>query len=464
MRSAERRGPPSPQLVLVVMCVGYFLVLLDVTVVNVALPRIGSGLDAGVSDLQWMIDGYAIALASLMLAAGTLGDLRGHKRVVLWGFAVLGVASLGRGLAPGTALLIGCRVLQGVGAALLLPGTLAVIAHAFPEPGARARAIGLWAGIGSAALAAGPLLGGALVQGIGWRAVFFVNIPVVIVAGMVAVRVVAESIGAQDRRLDIAGVLLGPALLAVLTFAFIEAGHGGVRPPVLAAIALAAGLLGAFLRVEGRARDPMLPLGLFRHADFSTSNAVAATMNLASLGLIFVLTLFLQRVRSLPALEAGVTVLPLFTPLGLLAPLAGRLTARTGARLPMTIGLLTAAAGIALLVLVDERSGELTLVPAMLLWGVGLAILTPAVVAAAVGAVPAGLASAVNNTARQAGGAIGIAAFGALAGQPGSGGFISGFHTAAAIGAVLYTAAAIATITVPRVGGVGRGPRSPSGR
>lgn len=139
MRSAERRGPSSPQLVLVVMCVGYFLVLLDVTVVNVALPRIGSGLDAGVSDLQWVVDGYAIALASLMLAAGTLGDLRGHKRVVLWGFAVFGVASLGCGLAPGTALLIGCRVLQGVGAALLLPGSLAVIAHAFlnraPGPG-----------------------------------------------------------------------------------------------------------------------------------------------------------------------------------------------------------------------------------------------------------------------------------------------------------------------------------------
>jgi DHA2 family methylenomycin A resistance protein-like MFS transporter len=187
----------------------------------------------------------------------------------------------------------------------------------------------------------------------------------------------------------------------------------GPSPPplVLAAIALAAGLLGAFLGVEGRARDPMLPLGLFRRADFSTSNAVAATMNLAALGLIFVLTLYLQRVRSRSALEAGVMVLPLFTPLGLLAPLAGRLTARIGARLPMTIGLLTAAVG-------------------------------------AVPAERAGLASAVNNTARQAGGAIGIAAFGALAGQPGSGGFISGFHTAAVIAAGLYSAAAIAIATL----------------
>jgi DHA2 family methylenomycin A resistance protein-like MFS transporter len=403
------------------MCVGYFLVLLDVTIVNVALPQIGAGLDASVSGLQWVVDGYAIALASLMLGAGTVGDVRGHKRVVLWGLALFGVASLGCAVAPSTSALVGFRVLQGVGAALLLPGTLAVISHAFPDPGDRARAIGLWAGIGSAALPAGPLLGGALVQGIGWRAVFVINVPIVVVAFAVAIRVVRESSGARDRRLDASGVALAAALLAAVTFAFIE-GDAGVGVPVVGAALVGAVLLAAFVVVERRAVGPMLPLGLLRRADFSTSNAVAATMNLASLGLIFVLTLYLQRVYGRSPLAAGVAVLPLFVPLGVLAPLAGRLTARVGARTPMAIGLLIAAIGVALLGLVQPGSSYVTLLHAMLLWGVGLGILTPAVVAAAIAAVPtdrAGLASAVDNTARQAGGAVGIAAFGALAGTPG---------------------------------------------
>jgi DHA2 family methylenomycin A resistance protein-like MFS transporter len=195
----------------------------------------------------------------------------------------------------------------------------------------------------------------------------------------------------------------------------------------------------------------MLDLALIRRPDFSAANAVAGTMNLATLGLLFVLTLYLQRVQGRSALEAGVAVLPLFVPTAILAPFAGRLTARLGPRLPMAAGLLGALAGMALLTLTDADSSYVTILPALLLWGAGLGVLTPAVVAAAVGAVPArraGVASAVNNTARQAGGAIGIAAFGALAGPPGGGGFLGGFHTAAAIGAVAFLAAAGATLAV----------------
>ena len=309
-------------MLLVAMCAGYFLVLLDVTIVNVALPSIGSGLGADVSDLQWVVDGYAIALASLMLVGGAVGDLHGHRRIVLVGLGVFGVASLACGAAPSAGLLVGARVLQGVGAALLLPGTLAIISHAFPEPGEQAKAIGIWAGIGSLALPAGPLLGGAL----------------------------ADAFGRQRRR----------------------RGHEPRH-------------LGHAVRVHPLPPDCAAPLGL----------------------------------------AAGVAMLPLFLPLTVLAPLAGRLTAHVGPKLPMAAGLLTAAVGVGLLVRAQAGSGYRTLLPALLLWGIGLGVLTPAVVAAAVRAVPArraGLASAVNNTARQAGGAIGIAAFGAIAGsaaQPG---------------------------------------------
>jgi DHA2 family methylenomycin A resistance protein-like MFS transporter len=439
--------------VLVVMCVGYFLVLLDVTIVNVALPSIGSDLGAGVSGLQWVVDGYAIALASLMLAGGTIGDLHGHKRVVLVGLAAFGVASIGCGLAPGTATLVGFRVLQGAGAALLLPGTLAVIANAFPQKGEQARAIGIWAGIGSVALAAGPLVGGALVQGIGWRAVFIVNVPIVAVAFAVALRAVRESTDPQSGRLDALGVALGGLTLAAVTFTFIEAGHDGIGAAVVAAAAIALALLAAFLATERARAEPMLPLGLFRRREFSTANAVAGAMNLGTLGLLFVLMLYLQRVEGRSALEAGLVVIPLFAPLSLLAPVAGRLVARIGSRLPMAAGLMIAAVGIALLARIQADSSFAALLPGLLLWGIGLGLLTPAVVAAAVGAVPgdrAGLGSAVNNTARQAGGAIGIAAFGALAGPPGAPGFVDGLHAVALVAAALYVAATVASVAATR--------------
>ena len=443
--------PSSRWRVLTVMCVGYFLVLLDVTVINVALPQIGSGLGSNMSGLQWVVDGYALALATLLLAGGTLGDLYGHKRVVLTGVVVFGLASLACGLAPNTGLLVAARVLQGIGAALLLPGTLAIITNAFPEPDRQARAIGIWAGIGSLALPAGPLLGGALVQGLGWRAVFFLNLPIVMVAGAVALRVVHESREAEGRRLDRAGIALGGLLLAAVTFAFIQAGHTGLGAPVLVAIAVALVSLGCFLVVERSTPDPMLPLVMFTRRSFSTANAVAGMMNLGTLGLLFLLTLYLQTVQHRSPLTAGIAVLPLFLPLSALAPIAGRLNARLGPKLPMALGLLVAAGGVALITQWSTGTPYLTLLPPLLAWGIGLGLLTPAVVSAAVSAVEpqrTGLASGINNTARQAGGAIGIAAYGAIAGPPANqGAFLSGLHIASLITAVLFVAATIGTVT-----------------
>lgn len=448
-RRAATAPPASTRsLVLVVMCVGYFLVLLDVTVVNVALPQIGRGLGADVAGLQWIVDGYALALAALLLTGGTLGDLRGHQRVALRGLAIFGLASLACALAPSVDVLIAARVVQGAGAALLLPATLAIITRVFPERGQQARAIGIWAGVGSVALPAGPLLGGALVQGLGWRWVFFLNVPIVLVAGVVAARAVRESSAVAPRRLDRAGIVLGGLLLAVVTFAVIQAGRGGSGSLVFGAAALAVVLLAGFVAAERAVPDPMLPPGLFRRPSFTVANAVAGTMNLGTLGLLFLLTLYLQTVQHRSALDAGVAVLPLFLPLTVLAPVSGRVTARLGPRLPAVAGLLVAAGGVALLAGLTADSGYPALLAAMLAWGIGLGLLTPAVVAAAVSAVDpgrAGMAAGVNNTARQAGGVIGIAVYGALAGSPAAtGAFLSGMHQAGLLTAVLFVAAALA--------------------
>jgi MFS transporter, DHA2 family, methylenomycin A resistance protein len=459
----RRRAAPSRRAVLLVMCVGYFLVLLDVTIVNVALPTIGHELGAGVSELQWVVDGYALALAGLMLTGGTVGDPHGHKRVVLCGLALFGLASLGCGLAGSAGSLIACRVVQGLGAALMLPGTLAVIANAYPDQRERTRAIGVWAGVGSSALPAGPLLGGVLVQTAGWRWVFLLNVPIVAVASVAAGRVVTESRDQTGRRLDLAGAALGAVALVGVTFAFIAGGHGGSAVPVvIAGVCAVAGALG-FVLAERRAQDPLLPLGLLRERAFVIANGVAGVMNLSTLGLLFVVTLYLQDVRHDGALTAGIVLLPLFAPLSILAPVGGRIAARTGPRVPMMGGLILAAIGVALLTLSDATTGYVTLFPAVLLWGVGLAFLTPAVVSAAVSAVPAGragLGSAVNNTTRQAAGAIGIAAFGAIAAEPGSPGFMHGFHAVAVIAAALFLAAAAATLALPRDAGPGRDRRA----
>ncbi|MGH2832977.1 MAG: MFS transporter [Solirubrobacteraceae bacterium] len=446
----------SPRTVLVVMCVGYFLVLLDVTIVNVGLPRIASGLHASVSDLQWVVDGYALALASLMLAGGTVGDLRGHKRMVLLGLMIFGLSSLACSLAPDVDVLVAARALQGVGAALLLPGSLAIISRAFPNDGERAKAIGIWAGIGSLALPAGPLLGGVLIAAFGWRAIFLVNVPIVVLSFAIAAAIVTESVDRYRNRLDKVGVVLGMALLFAMTFSFIEGGRVGASAPPVIGSALATVLLVVlFLLVEHhRGSEAMLPLELFRRAEFSVANAAAGTMNLCTLGTLFLLTLFLQSVRGDSPLAAGLELIPLFAPLALIAPLAGRLSSRIGPRLPIGVGFLLSAGGLALLALAGAATSYWLLLAAFLLWGMGLGFVTPAVVGAAIAAVSrerSGLASAVNNTTRQAGGAVGIAIAGAIAGQPSSRHvFLAGFHAVALGSAVLYVmAAAVGMALIP---------------
>ena len=449
-------------LLLAVMCVGMFLVQLDVTVVNVALPAIRTGLATGLAGQQWVVDAYAVVLASLLLLGGTVGDRFGHKRVVLLGLGLFGAASLVCGLAPSVAVLVAARAMQGVGAALLLPGTLAVITRAYPGRREQARAVGIWAGVSALALPAGPLLGGALVSGLSWRAVFLINIPIIAVAAPAAVKLVRETTESATRRLDVPGGAMAAVALAGVVFAVISTGHHGPGTTVWVAAALAVAALVGFVLRERHTAEPMLPLSLLRSPAFTGANLVAAAMNLAGIGTVFVATLYLQSVQHHSAFTAGVMLLPLFAPLAALAPITGRLTARFGPRPPMTAGLVLGAAGSAALVGLTPASSYLRFLPVLLGLGIGMGLLTAAVVAAAVRSVPAersGLASGVNNTARQAAGALAIAVYGVLAGSPTRPDrFTDGLGAIGILGAAVWLAALILTwLTIRRA----RPPRPP---
>lgn len=276
---------------LAVMCVGMFLVLLDVTIVNVALPNIAAALHGDVPALQWVVDGYAVAIASLLLAGGTVGDRLGHRRVLLLGMVVFGLASLACATAPVTGVLIAARVLQGAGGALMLPCTMAVIADAYPEPGPQARALGTWAAVSSLALPAGPLLGGVLVSAASWRWVFWVNVPIVALTVVATLRTVPASSGHRTGGFDRPGLVGLVVGLGGLVFTVIEAGRGAGAAVVAVSALVTVAAFGLAIGAERRADDPILPLDLLRRRDFLSPNVVALTMNLIFNGLLFVGTL-----------------------------------------------------------------------------------------------------------------------------------------------------------------------------
>ncbi|GHG26129.1 MULTISPECIES: MFS transporter [Amycolatopsis] len=428
-------------MLLLTMCAGMFLVQLDVTVVNVALPTIGTGLHAGLAAQQWVVDGYAVALAAFLLTGGALGDVFGHRRVVLTGFALFGTASAACGLATTAPLLVAARAGQGVGAALLLPGTLAVITNAYPGHAERARALGVWAGVSALALAAGPVLGGAIVTAVGWRPVFWLNVPVVLAAALATARLVPRGERVPGRRIDVAGVATAAPALGAGVYAVIDEN--------LVAAVVAAGALVAFFVVERRAPDPMLPLDIARRTLPATF--VSAAMNFVGIGTILVLTLHLQGVWHASAFEAGLEVLPLFGPLSVLAPVAGRLVARFGPRPLMVAGLALGVLGMLNLVLLGDNSGYPALLPTLLGLGTGMGLLTTAVVTAAVSDVPAGragVAGGINNTARQAGGALGVAVLGGVSG--------AGLPAVGVIAGLLWLVAIGVTLRAPRDNPVAR--------
>jgi DHA2 family methylenomycin A resistance protein-like MFS transporter len=426
------RGPA-----LSVASAGYFFVLLDVTIVNVALARIGSGLGGSRSELQWVVDAYALVLAAGMLGAGDLADRTGSRRLFLAGLALFGAASALCAAAPDAGVLIGARAVQGLGAAAILPSSLAIVNQLFPDPAERPKAIGLWAGLGGSALVLGPVLGGVLVGPLGWRAIFWMNVPLVIAALGAGFATLPEGPRAHGARPDWAGQGLGTAALAALVFALIEGGKGGFASgPALGGIAVAIVALVGFICVERRLSGapkpssdaaarrgggvrPLLDLNWFRRAEFSGANLGAGLMNLGTLGGLFALGLYLQEVEGLSPLEAGLALVPLALPLAALTPFTGRLVGRVGARLPAGIGLAASGVGYLGAALVGGSNIDTPLGWAFLLIaGAGMGVAVPGLVAGATEALGpdrAGIASAVNNTSRQVGGAIGVALIGGLA-------------------------------------------------
>jgi DHA2 family methylenomycin A resistance protein-like MFS transporter len=412
LRAAGLRG----SLPLFAVCVGFFVIQLDVTVVNVALPSIARSFGASLSHLQWVVDAYTLALAGFMLTAGSVADRLGARRVFIAGIVVFTAGSLACSVAPGQDLLIAARVVQGLGAAALLPSSLALIVHQFPDHRQRARALGAWGAAGSVGVAAGPVLGGALIAWVGWRAIFLINVPVGLIEIWLLLRFVDEAPRRPSERLDGRGLGLSVASLGLVTGACIEAGKGGWATPlpsVLFVTGLVAG--GGFWWVEHRCPEPMLPPQLFRSRPFSAAVLVGACFNFSLYGALLCLSIYLQQTRGESALRTGLLLLPMAVFVAAGSVVSGRLTAR-GHRVPMMVGLLVACGGATVLTTVHATTSLWIVVVGTLALGL-CSVAMPAMSSLAVGSAPterAGLASGVLNSMRQAGGALGVAVLGSL--------------------------------------------------
>jgi MFS transporter, DHA2 family, methylenomycin A resistance protein len=400
------------------MSLGFLLVQLDVSIVNVALADIAKNIHTGVTGLQWVVDSYALTFASLLLSAGALGDRIGARRAFVAGVSLFAAASLGCALAPAADTLIAARVLQGVGASTLVPCSLALLNHACRDDAtARARAISLWTAAGSIGIAAGPILGGALVSAFGWRSAFFVNLPIGAACAWLTWRFVDEA-PTHPGGADIAGQSLAILALFCLTGAVIEAAPlGWSSPLVLAGVTLAALGFGAFIAVEHRGKQPILPLGFFRHPTFAAATLVGLLLNLTAYGSLFVLGLYFQQIGHWSPVRSGIALLPFATSIFIANIAAGRLAGIASARAMMTSGLLVAAFGIWLLRGIDAATPYSVMLPGLILLPFGIGFAVPVMTSALLATVPrarAGVASGVLNSVRQAGGAIGVALFGGM--------------------------------------------------
>jgi EmrB/QacA subfamily drug resistance transporter len=450
---------------LVAVSVGLFMIMLDNTVVNVALPSIRRGLDIGISELEWVVNAYALTFGVLLLSGGKLADLLGRRAIFIAGLVIFTGASLWCGLADGATSLIAARAVQGVGAALMNPATLSIITATFP-PRQRGMAIGIWAGVSALALAFGPIVGGLLTQKINWSWIFFINIPVG-VAGVLAARIFIDESKdtSHEQRLDLPGLLSSGIGLFAVTYGLIETNdHAWTSARVLSLFAVGLVFLAAFVTLELRQRIPMLDLSLFRNSTFAGANVTMLFVGLAMFGIFFFNSIYFQNVLGYSAIQTGATFLPMTVLIILVAPAAGKVSDRIGPRWLMGAGMTILTASLLLFGLLDTDSSFWNVLPALLIGGFGMAITMAPTTSAAMGSVSidkAGVGSAVINSMRQVGGSLGIAIMGALVATQVSvkpvnsqypHQFVAGYHRALHVGAAMLLAGAIvAVLTVRKV-------------
>jgi DHA2 family methylenomycin A resistance protein-like MFS transporter len=440
------RSDLSTSLTLAAMSLGYGVVQLDVTIVNTALNSIGTSLGGGVSELQWVVSSYTIAFAAFILTAGALGDRIGAKRIFMAGFAIFTAASVGCALAPNAAILIAARGVQGLGAAILVPNSLALLSHAYPDEKQRGRAVGIWAAGASLALISGPLIGGGLIALVGWRSIFLVNLPIGLAGLWLSSCYATETTRHQQREIDLPGQIAAIAALGCLAGAIIEGGTLGWRNPfVIAGFAASAVLAILFVLRELRAPQPMLPLSLFKHRLFALTSLVGLLVNVAFYGLIFVFSLYFQRVNGLSPFATGLAFLPM---MGAVLPVnlvAARVTERIGAPATIAIGAALSALGCLALLGLEPGTSYWEIGAQLMIIGAGLGLLVPPLTSTLLGSVEksrSGIAAGVLNSTRQTGSVLGVALFGSLAGQANA--FMAGMHESLMISACLLFAAGAA--------------------
>jgi len=439
---------------LAVVCLATAMLMLDIAVVNTALPHIASSLDAGISGLQWVVDAYTVALAAVVLTSGSIADRLGRRRVFASGLVLFTAASLLCGMAGSIEMLDAARAIQGIGGAILFATSLSLLADAFPEWKERSKALAVYGATIGASFAVGPAVGGAITSYLGWRWVFYVNVPVGIAAIAATYRWVRESRDPNARRIDWAGqtALIGGLFLLVLAL-LREDGWGS--PAIVAEIAGAAVLLVAFLAIESRVKEPMLPLGLFRIKEFSGAQIAAFSISASFFAIFLYMTLYLQQILGLSPIKAGLVYLPATVLIFVVSGASASLLEKVSAGALIVVGLALVSVGLALGVLATATSSWAMLLPALMVGGLGTGLFNPAVSAVALGSAPpeqSGLAAGVNDTFRQAGIAVGVALFAALIprsaalGQGSAESFVSGMHTALVVGSILAAIGAVACI------------------
>ncbi|WP_438483590.1 MFS transporter [Streptomyces sp. S186] len=447
--AATRRGSP---IVLGAALLGFFLISLDALIVTVALPDIGRSLGGGMSGLQWVVDGYTLLFAALMLSAGALSDRIGARQAYGGGLVLFALASAACGLAPNLGILVAARLVQGAAAAVMMPASLALVRQGFPDQAKRARAIAVWTVGGAVAVAAGPVLGGALTATVGWQWIFFVNLPAGVLALALLTRIPASP--RLPARLDVTGQVTAMITMGALTYGVIEGGDKGFdQPLVIASLLVALAAAAAFLTAQAKGAHPMLPLQLFRSRVVAVSLIIGFMLNAAYYGGVFVFSLYLQQERGQSALHAGVLFIPMTALVAVVNLVSAKLAALFGPRVPMVAGQLVGAAGLLALLTVGPRTDVWTVAALMVPVGLGGALTVPALTAMLLDTVPAdraGTASALLNTGRQVGGAIAVAVFGAL--LAGADTFLTGMRWSMLIAAAGLVLTAATTLTLPRDG------------